>query len=85
MLAYVFLIFAVAVRFLPHPWMFTPVAASLLFFGAHRSRSQMWIPVALLAVSDVILTKFVYLYPFTWDHYITWIWYAAVLALGTTL
>jgi len=34
MLAYLFVVLAVAVRFLPHPWMFTPVAASLLFFGA---------------------------------------------------
>jgi hypothetical protein len=85
MLAYLFVIFAFAVRFLPHPWAFTPVAASLLFFGAYRSRRQLWFPVALLAVSDVILTKFVYHYPFTWDHYVTWLWYAAVILLGTRL
>lgn len=85
MLAYLFVILAFAVRFLPHPWAFTPVAASLLFFAAYRSHRQLWFPVALLAVSDVILTKFVYGYPFTWDHYVTWVWYAAILLLGTRL
>ena len=32
MLAYLFVVLAVAVRFMPHPWMFTPVVGSLLFF-----------------------------------------------------
>jgi hypothetical protein len=85
MLAYLFIVFAVAVRFLPHPWSFTPVVGALLFFGARGSRRQLWIPFAMLAVSDVILTKFVYTYPFTWDHYVTWVWYAAILWLGTNL
>ena len=49
MLAYLFVLFAVAVRFVPHPWQFTPVAASLLFFGARGSRRQMWVPLVLFA------------------------------------
>lgn len=87
MLAYLFVLFAVAMRmpFMPHPWNFTPVAAALLYFGARGSRRQLWVPFALLAVSDVILTKFVYAYQFTWDHYFTWLWYAAILWLGTSL
>jgi hypothetical protein len=85
MLAYVFVIFAVAVRFLPHPLAFTPVAAALLFFGARGSRRQMWIPLVLLGASDVVLTKYVYAYPVTWDHIVTWAWYAAILWLGTRL
>jgi len=85
MLAYIFVLLAVAVRFMPHPWMFTPVAASLLFFGARGSRRQLWIPFALLAASDVILTKVVYSYVFSWDHFVTWAWYAAILWLGTSL
>jgi hypothetical protein len=36
-------------------------------------------------LSDVILTKFVYAYVFSWDHFVTWAWYAAILWLGTTL
>ncbi len=85
MLAYLFVLLAVAVRFMPHPLAFTPVAAALLFFGARGSRRQMWIPVALFAASDVILTKFVYSYVFSWDHYVTIAWYALIIWLGTSL
>ncbi len=69
MLPYLFVLFAVAVRFLPfmgplnvlpHAWHFTPLAASLLFFGARGSRRQMWVPLVLLAATDVVLTKFIY-------------------------
>jgi hypothetical protein len=85
MLAYLFVILAVAVRFLPHPFAFTPVGAALLFFGARGPRRQAWVPLALLAASDVILTTLVYRYVFSWDHFVTWAWYAAMLGLGTTL
>jgi hypothetical protein len=87
MLAYFFVLFAVASRmpFMPHPWNFTPVAAALLYFGAKGARRQLWVPFGLLAASDVILTKFVYGYPFMSDHYVTWAWYAAILWLGTNL
>jgi hypothetical protein len=87
MLAYLFVIFAVLARmpFMPHPWNLTPVAASLLYFGARGPKRQLWIPFVLLAASDVILTKFVYAFPFSWDHFVTWAWYAAILLLGTRL
>jgi hypothetical protein len=85
MLAYLFIVFAVAIRFLPHPWSFTPVVGALLFFGARGSRRQLWLPFVLLAVSDVALNKFVYNYPFTWDIFVTWAWYAAIIWLGTSL
>lgn len=85
MLAYLFVIFAIAVRFLPHPLAFTPVAAALLFFGSRGPRRQMWVPLALLAGADVILTRVVYAYPLTWDHLVTWAWYAAILLVGVRL
>lgn len=85
MLAYIFVLFAVAVRFLPHPLAFTPVGASLLFFGARTPRRRMWIPLALLAASDVVLTTMVYRYPFSWDHFVTWAWYAGMILLGSSL
>src|SRR5215469_2826136 len=85
MLAYIFLLFAVAVRFMPHPMAFTPVGAALLFFGSRVSHNRMWIPLVLLAGSDVVLTTLVYRYPFSWDHFVTWAWYAAILWLGSTL
>jgi len=85
MLAYLFVVLAVAARFIPHAWSFTPVTASLLFFGTRGPRRSFWFPLVLLAASDVFLTKVVYAYPFTWDHFVTWGWYAAVLLLGTRL
>ena len=94
MLPYLFVLLAIAVRFLPfagplnilpHAWHFTPLGASLLFFGARGSRRQMWVPVVLLAATDVILSRFIYAYPIAWDQFVTWAWYAAILWLGTTL
>jgi hypothetical protein len=85
MLAYVFVLFAVAIRFLPHPFSFTPVAASLLFFGARGPRRRMWVPLVLFATSDVVLTTMVYHYTVSWDQFVTWAWYAAMLWFGTSL
>jgi hypothetical protein len=85
MLAYLFVMIGVAVRFIPHPWMFTPVTGSLLFFGARGPRRQLWVPFLVFALSDVLLTKFVYSYPFTLDHFASFAWYAGVLWLGTKL
>src|SRR5258708_26085148 len=87
MLAYLFVIFAVAVRlqFIPHLWNFTPVMAALLYFGARGSRRQLWLPLALLIASDLVLDKYVYFYPFSWDLFLTWAWYALVLGIGTAL
>ena len=85
MLAYLFVVIAVAVRFMPHPWTFTPVVAALLFFGARGSKRTLWFPFAMLVASDVILTKFVYAYHFSWDQLVVWAWYAAIIWLGTAL
>jgi hypothetical protein len=85
MLAYIFLALAVGFRFLPQTLGFTPVTAALLFFGCYSSRRRIWIPVVALAASDFLLTTYRYAYPFTWDHYVTFLWYAAVAWLGTGL
>jgi hypothetical protein len=94
MLVYLFVLLAIAVRFLPfmgalnfipHAWHFTPVAASLLFFGARGSRRQMWMPVVLFAATDIILTKYIYSSTLSWDYLITFAWYAAIVWLGTNL
>jgi len=77
--------FAGPLNFLPHAWHFTPVAAALLFFGARGSRKQMWVPLVLFAATDVVLTKYIYGFAVTWDHLVTFAWYAAILWLGTGL
>ena len=85
MLAYIFLVIAIGLRFLPHPFHFTPVGAALLFFGAYRTRRELWVPVALLAVSDVLLNRFTYGYPLQPDQLLIWAWYAAMVAVGVLL
>jgi hypothetical protein len=87
MLAYVYLLFAIATRLtlLPHPWNFTPLTAALLYFGARGSRRQFWMPLLLLIASDLVLDKYVYNYPFSWDLLLSWGFYAAVLGIGTLL
>ncbi|MCI0354775.1 MAG: hypothetical protein L0099_07035 [Acidobacteria bacterium] len=88
MLAYLYLLVAVAIRFLvalrllPFSFNFTPVGAALLFFGARAERKRTWIPVLALAASDVALNRFVYGYPFTADLLVTWAWYAGIVLMG---
>jgi hypothetical protein len=89
MLAYLFVVLAIVFRLaIPHmhpqPWDFTPVGASLLFFGAYGSRRQVWIPILLFAATDVYLNTF-YNYPFAWDQFISWAWYAGAIWMGTRL
>ena len=88
MLAYLFVLLAIASRFLPHPdgWVqFTPLGAALLYFGSRVPRKRMWIPLAALIAADVYLTKVTYAYPLKADHVVTWAWYAGVIVLGGVL
>jgi Family of unknown function (DUF6580) len=88
MLAYLFVLLAIASRFLPHPdgWVqFTPLGAALLYFGARVPLKRMWIPLVALIAADVYLTKVTYAYPLTADQVVTWVWYAGVIVLGGAL
>ena len=87
MLAYLFLLFAVAVhaRFLPLPFGFAPVTAALLYFGARRPRKEMWVPVVALAAAGVYLSRSYYGYAVSADLLITWVWYAGMVLLGGML
>ena len=44
---------------------------------------MMWLPLGLLVAADIILDKFAYAYPLSWDLLLTWAWYAAMLWLGS--
>jgi hypothetical protein len=85
MLAFLFVALVIALRFLFRPLAFAPVGAALLYFGARQPRSRAWIPVVLLAVSDVVLTLWLYGYRLSVDHFVTWAWYAAIVLLGGAL
>lgn len=90
MLAYLFVVLAVAARVLAGTgtfslWGFTPVGASLLFFGARMPRKQFWIPAALLIASDLYLNLVAYKMALTWDQMIIWAWYVGACCIGLLL
>lgn len=91
MAAFLVLLLAAFSRFVPHLMHgtglnFTAVGAGLLFFGARRPAWQAAIATAILAGTDIVLTKFVYGFPFhAQDYVITWAWYAAVCLLASSL
>lgn len=85
MLAFVFVVIAVVVRLIPHVFSVTPVAAALLFFGARGPRKLAWLPVLLLAGSDIYLSKVTYGVPLTADVMVSWAWYAGMIGLGMLL
>jgi hypothetical protein len=90
MLAYLFVVLAVAARVLAGTGTlslhgFTPVGASLLFFGSRMPRKQIWAPVALLIGSDIYLNYVRYNMPITWDQMVVWAWYAGACGIGMLL
>ncbi|HEY3930606.1 MAG TPA: DUF6580 family putative transport protein [Candidatus Koribacter sp.] len=91
MLAILFVLIAVGSRFAvatahgSHWWAFTPMIAALLFFGAKMPRKYIWAPVALFALTDVLLSRFVYGYGFTPDLVVTWVFYGACAWLGSAM
>ena len=86
MLAFIFVVFAVAVRLDPtHLMAFTPVGASLLYFGARGPKKLVWLPLTLFVLADIYLSIFQYHYAVHADQYVSWAWYAGILLLGTLL
>lgn len=90
MLAYLFVVIAVAVRVLAGTGTFatlgfTPLGASLLFFGSRMPRKHFAVAVALMIASDLYLNYKVYGLPLTWDQILIWAWYVGVCMIGTLL
>lgn len=90
MFAYVLVLLGVASRYLLLSYVawlnFTAVGGSLIYFGARRSWREMLAPLAIFMTSDYALTTYAYHYKFHWQDYATtWVWYAAVMALGWIL
>lgn len=91
MLAILVLLLAAFSRLLPHAMHgvglnFTAVGAGLLFFGSRRPRWQASIAAAVMALTDIYLTRVVYDRPFhVNDYLVTWAWYAAVCLMGSGL
>jgi len=88
--AYLLVLIAVASRYLvvSHVALlnFTAVTGGLIYFGARRPWREMLAPLAILMLSDFILTTYAYHYAFHWQGYVTtWAWYVAAMVLGLLL
>ncbi len=82
MLILAFVVAAVAMRFLPHVWNFTPVVAMLLLAASHMKPKYLWVPIAALMASDFALNLWVYHAPGGLDQYFTWAAWLVVLGLA---
>jgi hypothetical protein len=91
MYAFIVLLLAALSRLVPHMMHgtginITAVGAGLLFFGSRSSRWQAAIAVAVMALTDVYLTKVVYGFPFHISGYlVTWAWYGALCLISSGL
>ncbi len=85
-MAYVIVVLAVLARFIPHLDNFSPVYGALLFGGAYIARRHsLWFPLAVLAVSDLTLTRFVYHMQSGWGELIQLAASASILLIGWSL
>src|SRR5215831_9515120 len=90
MLAYLFLLIAVAVRVLAGTGTFatlgfTPLGASLLFFGSRMPRKHFPAAVALVIASDIYLNLKVYGIHLSWDQGIIRAWYVGACFIGVLI
>jgi len=90
MLAYLFVMIAIAVRVLAGTGTFatlgfTPLGASLLFFGSRMPRKHFAAAVAMMIASDLYLNYKVYGLPITWDQTLIWAWYVGACMIGMLL
>ena len=77
-IAFMLVALAVALRLLPHPANFAPVAAIALFGGAVLPRKlAVWVPLAAMMISDLII-GFYDIMPIIWLCY-------ALIALASSL
>lgn len=84
---YFYILAAVVLRLLPHPWNLTPVGAMFLFSAAtFRSRLQGWLaPLVALMVSDYFVVKILYHGQFGWFSPYTWTAFSLLGMVGWTL
>jgi hypothetical protein len=90
MLAYIFIAFALLLRFVQAfdgsiGWGFSPIAAALVFFGSRQPRRQMWIPLTAAIATDVALNVFRYGFATNLEFLVIWAWYAGAMFAGSLI
>ena len=90
MLAYALVLIAIAVRLLSGlgyvgTMGFSPLEASLLFFGSRLSPKHFLPPLALLILADIYLTTQRYGMAVHWEQSFVWAWYLGAFFIGSLL
>jgi hypothetical protein len=83
-MTYVYILAAILLRLLPHPWNMTPMGAMFLFSGAtFRSRKlSIVVPLAALLVSDYLVVSFLYHGFYSWMMTSSWPAFVVVALIG---
>lgn len=84
---YLYILAAVVLRVIPHPWNLSPMGAMFLFSGGtFRSKLQaMLVPLAALLISDYAVIQILYHGRFGWFSPWNWSAFALVGLIGWTL
>jgi hypothetical protein len=79
-------ILAMILRFLPHPWNFTPIGATFLFCGFRNPKPiGLALPLLAYAATDVVLDLYVYHTSLGAGALFVWLGFAAVWLIGRAL
>jgi hypothetical protein len=84
---YLYVVLAVLLRLLPHPWNVTPMGAMFLFSGAtfQRKTSSLLVPLLALVVSDIVVIQFLYGGRHPWFDPFTWLGFVSIGLIGWIL
>ena len=84
---YLYVLAAILLRLLPHPWNATPLAAMFLFSGAtfERKWQSLVVPLVALMVSDYAVIQLLYGGRFSWFSPYTWGGFLLVGLIGWAL
>ena len=84
---YLYVVAAILIRLLPHPWNATPMGALFLFSGAtfRSKRDSLLIPLGALLFSDFLVVHFIYDGKYAWFTPYTWAGFLLVGLIGWAL
>ena len=84
---YLYVVAAILLRLMPHPWNMSPVGAMFLFSGAtfHRKKTSLAIPLVALILSDAAVNHFIYGGRYDWFTPYKWGAFLLVGVIGWAL
>ena len=86
-MTYLYILVAIVLRILPHPWNMTPIGAMFLFSGAtfKSKRLSLIVPLGALLVSDYLVVKLLYHGVYSWIMTSPWPGFLIVAMIGWRL